>query len=79
MLGVAVVNYPMAKRFGKPMALLPSIVVARFAQGYAIGPNSARSGAARPRGEGVGIRSFTMMTGARLAASSPMIAASIPI
>jgi 4,5-dihydroxyphthalate decarboxylase len=64
---MAVVTYLMAKRFGKPMVLLPSVVVARFAHAYAC--YRAELGDIGPRdleGRRVGIRSFTTTTGAWL-------------
>jgi 4,5-dihydroxyphthalate decarboxylase len=64
---MAVVTYLMAKSFGKPMVLLPSVVVARFQQPYAV--YRAELGDLRPgdlRGKRVGIRSFTTTTGAWL-------------
>src|ERR1700736_3546607 len=33
---VAIVTYVMAKSFGKPMVLLPNVVVARFQHAYAV-------------------------------------------
>ena len=33
---LAIVTYLMAKSFGKPMVLLPNVVVARFQHGYAL-------------------------------------------
>jgi 4,5-dihydroxyphthalate decarboxylase len=64
---MAIVTYLMAKSFGKPMVLLPSVVVARFQQGYAL--CNTRHGALKPadlNGKRVGIRSFTTTTGAWL-------------
>jgi len=57
----------MAKSFGKPMVLLPSVVVARFQHAYAF--YRAELGKIGPRdleGRRVGIRSFTTTTGAWL-------------
>jgi 4,5-dihydroxyphthalate decarboxylase len=64
---MAIVTYLMAKSFGKPMVLLPNVVVARFQHAYAL--YHARSGTLTPRdlnGRRVGIRSFTTTTGAWL-------------
>ena len=65
---MAIVTYLMAKSFGKPMVLLPSVVVARFQHAYAL--YRAELGDARSRrdleGKRVGIRSFTTTTGAWL-------------
>jgi 4,5-dihydroxyphthalate decarboxylase len=64
---MAIVTYLMAKSFGKPMVLLPHVVVARFQHAYAL--YNARQGMLAPRdlnGKRVGIRSFTTTTGAWL-------------
>jgi len=64
---MAVVTYLMAKSAGKPMVLLPNVVVARFQHAYAL--YHARSGELKPvdlNGKRVGIRSFTTTTGAWL-------------
>jgi 4,5-dihydroxyphthalate decarboxylase len=64
---MAIVTYLMAKSFGKPMVLLPDVVLARFQHAYAL--YHARSGTLTPRdlnGRRVGIRSFTTTTGAWL-------------
>jgi 4,5-dihydroxyphthalate decarboxylase len=64
---MAIVTFLMAKSFGKPMVLLPSVVVARFQQPYAV--YRAGLGDLKPRdlaGKRVGIRSFTTTTGAWL-------------
>jgi 4,5-dihydroxyphthalate decarboxylase len=64
---MAIVTYLMAKRFDKPMVLLPSVVVARFQHGHAL--YNAKSGTLTPadlNGKRVGIRSFTTTTGAWL-------------
>jgi 4,5-dihydroxyphthalate decarboxylase len=64
---MAIVTYLMAKSFGKPMVLLPDVVVARFQHAYAV--YNARRGALKPadlNGSRVGIRSFTTTTGAWL-------------
>jgi 4,5-dihydroxyphthalate decarboxylase len=64
---MAVVTYLMAKSFGKPMVLLPTVVMARFQHAYAV--YRAELGNLTPRdleGKRVGIRSFTTTTGAWL-------------
>jgi len=64
---MAIVTYLMAKSVGKPMVLLPNVVVARFQHAYAL--YHARSGTLTPRdlnGKRIGIRSFTTTTGAWL-------------
>src|ERR1700682_1960900 len=64
---MAIVPYLMAKSFGKPMALLTNVVVARFQHAYAV--YRAELGNLRPHdlnGKRVGIRSFTTTTGAWL-------------
>ncbi|MEA2895310.1 MAG: 4,5-dihydroxyphthalate decarboxylase [Bradyrhizobium sp.] len=64
---MAIVTYLMAKSLGKPMVLLPSVVVARFQHAYAV--YGAELGNLKPRdleGKRVGIRSFTTTTGAWL-------------
>jgi 4,5-dihydroxyphthalate decarboxylase len=64
---MAIVTYLMAKSFGKPMVLLPDVVVARFQHAYAL--YNAKQGALKPadlNGKRVGIRSFTTTTGAWL-------------
>jgi 4,5-dihydroxyphthalate decarboxylase len=64
---MAIVTYLMAKSFGKPMVLLPNVVLARFQHAYAL--YNAKSGAMTPadlNGKRVGIRSFTTTTGAWL-------------
>jgi 4,5-dihydroxyphthalate decarboxylase len=64
---MAIVTYLMAKSFGKPMVLLPNVVVARFQHGYAL--CNAKQGTLKPadlNGKRVGIRSFTTTTGAWL-------------
>jgi 4,5-dihydroxyphthalate decarboxylase len=64
---MAIVTYLMAKSVGRPMVLLPNVVLARFQHAYAL--YHARSGALAPRdlnGKRVGIRSFTTTTGAWL-------------
>src|SRR5258705_9846204 len=64
---MAVVTYLMAKSVGKPMVLLPNVVLARFQHAYAL--HHARSGELAPcdlNGKRVGIRSLTTTTGAWL-------------
>jgi 4,5-dihydroxyphthalate decarboxylase len=64
---MAIVTYLMAKSFGKPMVLLPDVVLARFQHGHAL--YNARKGKLAPSdltGKRVGIRSFTTTTGAWL-------------
>jgi 4,5-dihydroxyphthalate decarboxylase len=64
---MAIVTYLMAKSFGKPMVLLPNVVLARFQHAYAL--YNAKSGMMKPsdlNGKRVGIRSFTTTTGAWL-------------
>jgi 4,5-dihydroxyphthalate decarboxylase len=64
---MAIVTYLMAKSFGKPMVLLPSVVMARSQHGFAL--TNAKLGTLAPadlNGKRVGIRSFTTTTGAWL-------------
>ena len=64
---LAIVTYLMAKSVGKPMVLLPSVVVSRFQHAFAL--YHERSGTLQPadlNGKRVGIRSFTTTTGAWL-------------
>lgn len=64
---MAIVTYLMAKSFGKPMVLLPAVVMARFQHAYAL--TNAKLGTLKPaglNGKRVGIRSFTTTTGAWL-------------
>jgi 4,5-dihydroxyphthalate decarboxylase len=64
---MAIVTYLMAKSFGKPMVLLPKVVVARSQHGHAL--YHARSGKLTPadlNGKRIGIRSFTTTSGAWL-------------
>jgi 4,5-dihydroxyphthalate decarboxylase len=64
---MAIVTYLMAKSFGKPMVLLPNVVLARFQHAYAL--YDAKQGTLKPadlNGKRVGIRSFTTTTGALL-------------
>src|SRR3977135_313478 len=62
---MAIVTYLMAKSLGKPMVLLPNVVMARFQHAYAL--YNAKQGTLTPadlKGRRVGIRSFTTTTGA---------------
>jgi 4,5-dihydroxyphthalate decarboxylase len=64
---MAIVTYLMAKSFGKPMVLLPCVVMARSQHAFA--QYNARRGTQTPAGlnnRRVGIRSFTTTTGAWL-------------
>src|SRR6202048_4647643 len=64
---MAIVTYLMVKSFGKPMVLLPNVVLARFQHAYAL--YNAKQGMLKPadlNGKRVGIRSFTPTTGAWL-------------
>ncbi len=64
---MAIVTYLMAKSFGKPMVLLPDVVLARFQHGHAL--YNAKAGKLTPRdlnNKRVGIRSFTTTSGAWL-------------
>lgn len=64
---MAIVTYLMAKSFGKPMVLLPSVVMARFQHAFAL--YNGKFGTLTPRdlnNKCVGIRSFTTTTGAWL-------------
>ncbi|WP_407150835.1 ABC transporter substrate-binding protein [Bradyrhizobium sp. ORS 86] len=62
---MAVVTYLMARAHGKPLVLLPAVMLGRFQHGYAL--YRADRGTLVPRdleGKRVGIRSFTTTTGA---------------
>jgi 4,5-dihydroxyphthalate decarboxylase len=64
---MAIVTYLMAKSAGKPMVLLPDVVLGRFQHSYAL--YNAKYGTLKPtdlNGKRVGIRSFTTTTGAWL-------------
>src|SRR6267154_4476947 len=64
---MAIVTYLMAKSFGKPMVLLPSVVLARFPHAFAL--YNAGRGMLTPadlNNKRVGIRSFTTTSGAWL-------------
>jgi 4,5-dihydroxyphthalate decarboxylase len=64
---MAIVTYLMARSVGKPMVLLPSVVVARFQHARAV--YNAKLGTLKPTdltGRRVGIRSFSTTTGAWL-------------
>ena len=64
---MAIVTYLMAKSVGKPMVLLPNVVVARFQHAYALYQRTLRPATPRDlNGRRVGIRSFTTTTGAWL-------------
>ena len=64
---MAIVTYLMAKSFGKPMVLLPNVVVARFQHAFALYNATQRTlSPADLNGKRVGIRSFTTTTGAWL-------------
>jgi 4,5-dihydroxyphthalate decarboxylase len=62
---MAIVTYLIAKAHGKPMVLLPAVVMGRFQHEYAL-YNRARGPLAPAdlKGKRVGIRSFTTTTGA---------------
>src|SRR6186997_748618 len=62
---MAIVTYLMARSAGKPMVLLPNVVLARFQHGHAL-YNGKRGTmvAADLNGKRVGIRSFSTTTGA---------------
>lgn len=64
---MAIVTYLMAKSFGKPMVLLPNVVLARFQHALAL--TNAKRASLTPadlNNKRVGIRSFTTTTGAWL-------------
>ena len=64
---LAIVTFLMARAHGKPMVMLPDVVMARFQHGFAVTHPAA--GIATPKdleGKRVGIRSFTTTTGAWL-------------
>src|ERR1700761_1949587 len=64
---LAIVTYLMAKSFGKPMVLLPDVVVARGQHGYALyNAKKSRLTPSDLNGKRIGIRSFTTTTGAWL-------------
>lgn len=64
---MAVVTYLMAKAHDKPMVLLPSVMIARFAHSYAaINPAAGIRTPGDLEGRRVGIRSFTTTSGAWL-------------
>jgi 4,5-dihydroxyphthalate decarboxylase len=61
---MAIVTYLMAKSFGKPMVLLPNVVLARFQHAHAL--YNGKQGKLKPadlNGKRIGIRSFTTTTG----------------
>jgi 4,5-dihydroxyphthalate decarboxylase len=62
---MAIVTYLMAKAYGKPIVLLPAVMLGRFQHSYAL--YNASRGPMAPSdlmGKRVGIRSFTTTTGA---------------
>src|SRR3954452_18410600 len=64
---MAIVTYLMARSFGKPMVLLPAVVMARSQHAFAL--INAKSGTLKPADlnhKRAGIRSFTTTTGAWL-------------
>jgi 4,5-dihydroxyphthalate decarboxylase len=64
---MAIVTYLMAKSFGKPMVLLPSVVMARSQHAFAL--YNGKLGTLTPadlNNKRIGIRSFTTTTGAWL-------------
>jgi len=64
---MAIVTYLMARSYDKPMALLPSVMMARHQFGFAVtNPASGIIGPKGLEGKRVGIRSFTTTTGAWL-------------
>src|SRR4029453_13003115 len=64
---MAIVTYLMAKSFGKPMVLLPDVVLARFQHGHALyNERAGKLARSDLNGKRVGIRSFTTTTGAWL-------------
>jgi 4,5-dihydroxyphthalate decarboxylase len=64
---LAIVTFLMAKAHGKPMAMLPDVMMARFQHSYAVTDPTACIVTPRDlEGKRVGIRSFTTTTGAWL-------------
>jgi 4,5-dihydroxyphthalate decarboxylase len=62
---MAIVTYLIARSFGKPMVLLPAVMVGRFAHRYALyNPAHRHVSVSDLAGKRVGIRSFTTTTGA---------------
>ncbi len=60
---LAIVTYLMAKAYGKPLVLLPAVVLARFQHPYLV--YNAERGALAPgdlKGRRIGIRSYTVTT-----------------
>ena len=78
---MAIVTYLMAKSFGKPMVLLPSVVVARFQHAYALyNAELGNAEAGRSRTASASASAPSPPRPARgCAAFSPMITASISI
>ncbi len=63
---MAIVTYLMAKAAGKPMVLLPNVIMARFQHGHALYNAKRKMTAVDLNGKRVGIRSFSTTTGAWL-------------
>ena len=64
---MAIVTYLMARSYGKPMVLLPDVMMARHQFGFAVtNPGAGIAGPKDLEGKRVGIRSFTTTTGAWL-------------
>ena len=64
---MAIVTYLIAKSFGKPMVLLPAVMMGRFQHRYALyNPEHGHLSVSDLAGKRVGIRSFTTTTGAWL-------------
>jgi 4,5-dihydroxyphthalate decarboxylase len=64
---LSVVTFLMAKAWGKPLVLLPDVMMARFAHSWAL--TNPAAGIVKPKdleGKRVGIRSFTTASGAWL-------------
>ena len=62
---MAIVTYLMAKAHGKPLVLLPAVMIGRFQHAYALyNPAHRKMTPADLAGSRVGIRSFTTTTGA---------------
>ena len=78
---MAIVTYLMAKSFGKPMVLLPNVVVARFQHGHAL--YNAKRGTLKPSPISTASASASAPSPPRpargCAAFSPMIMASTSI
>jgi 4,5-dihydroxyphthalate decarboxylase len=64
---MAIVTYLIARRFNKPMVLLPAVMMGRFQHRYALyNPAHGAMSVSDLAGKRVGIRSFTTTTGAWL-------------